>query len=533
MTPPAQPAAPRPSEPSRDPVAGPGDAGGTRWWSRPPVILSIAAGVYFFAVFHRTSLGVAGPQATERLSLSATQLSSFIVLQLAVYATMQIPTGLLVDRFGPRRMLLAATLVMGTAQVTFSLVDDYAPALLARGLLGVGDAMTYVSVLRLAAAWFSPRRYPIIASLAGVVGMAGNLMATVPLTALLADVGWTTTFAVAGGLSLVYALVLVRPAGRAPFAEPPAPPGPADPARPSVVRRVRQDVADAWRVPGDRLGFWVHLTCMTGPVTFSVLWGFPYLTQGLGLAATTASTLLLVFVVGGVVGGLVIAPVVARRPVIRAPLAMAVCIGGLLGWVVLLGWPGGTPPMAVLLPVIAIWSVGGPASSVAFLLARDYNPRRRISTATGMVNVGGFLGTVVSILLVGFLLDLVDPASATASGAAATHSLTAFRIAFLAPVLVTVFGLGRMTVWFRRTRATVLLADARGEQVPVHLVVHRWELVDTDDLRREASLRQTIPPPPGVRAARAWVPTARAAVALASVGSAAGPARSGAEGPGR
>jgi hypothetical protein len=217
-------------------------------------------------------------------------------------------------------------------------------------------------------------------------------------------------------------------------------------------------------------------------------------------------------VLGGVIGGLVIAPVVARRPVIRTPLAMAVCVAGLLGWVALLGWPGGVPPMAVLLPVIAVWSVGGPASSVAFLLARDYNPRRRISTATGMVNVGGFLGTVVSILLVGFVLDLVDPASATA-GAAAAHSLAAFRVAFLAPAVITVVGLIRMTVWFRRTRATVLLADARGERVPVHLVVHRWELVDTDDLRREASLRQTIPPPVGVRPAPAWVPTEALAAA--------------------
>ena len=77
------------------------------------VIWGIGVGVYLLAVFHRTSLGVAGPQAAERLDLSAGQLSTFVMLQLGVYAAMQVPTGILVDRFGPRRMLLVATIIMG------------------------------------------------------------------------------------------------------------------------------------------------------------------------------------------------------------------------------------------------------------------------------------------------------------------------------------------------------------------------------------------------------------------------------------
>ena len=113
------------------------------------LIWSVGVGVYLLAVFHRTSLGVAGPLAAERLDLSAGQLSTFVMLQLGVYAAMQVPTGILVDRFGPRRMLLVATVIMGSAQLLFSQVESYPLALLARGLLGCGDAMTYVSVLRL------------------------------------------------------------------------------------------------------------------------------------------------------------------------------------------------------------------------------------------------------------------------------------------------------------------------------------------------------------------------------------------------
>ena len=181
------------------------------------VIWGVGVGVYLLAVFHRTSLGVAGPQAAERLDLSAGQLSTFVMLQLGVYAAMQVPTGILVDRFGPRRMLLVATIIMGTAQLIFSQVESYPLALVARGLLGCGDAMTYVSVLRLVAGWFPGRRYPVMVTLTSVVGMAGNVVATVPLTIMLANLGWSPTFAIAGGLSLAYALLLLRPAGAAPY----------------------------------------------------------------------------------------------------------------------------------------------------------------------------------------------------------------------------------------------------------------------------------------------------------------------------
>ncbi len=193
---------------------------GWRWLAQRPLIIWFAAvGCYLLAVFHRTSLGVAGPLAAQRLDLSAGQLSSFVMLQLGVYAAMQVPAGILIDRFGPRRMLLTATLIMGSAQVLFSLVHSYPLALLARGLLGVGDAMTYISVLRLVAGWFPARRYPMMVGLTSLTGMLGNVVATVPLTLMLTDLGWGPTFAIAGGLSLGYALLLLRPAVAAPYRE--------------------------------------------------------------------------------------------------------------------------------------------------------------------------------------------------------------------------------------------------------------------------------------------------------------------------
>ena len=430
------------------------------WW-----VWAVGAGVYFLAVFHRSTLGVAGPQAVQRLDLSAAQLSSFVMLQLGVYAAMQVPTGILVDRFGPRRMLLAATITMGSAQLLFSQVHNYPLALLARGLLGCGDAMTYVSVLRLVAGWFPGRRYPVMVTMTGLAGMTGNVIATVPLTFMLAGLGWSTTFAIAGALSLSYALLLLRPGIAAPYRQG---------ARTDGVpggRRVLSDVKAAWRLPAGRLAFWVHLSTMAGPTAFAVLWGFPYLTQALHYPPATASSLLLVLVVGGLLANLVIGPLLGRRPVVRGPLAVAVALSCLAGWLTLILWPGGSPPFAVVFVVVAVFAVGGPASSVGFLLARDYNPLHRVSTATGMVNIGGFCGAVAMVFAVGQILDRVEPG-------VAAHSADAFRLAFVAIAAITAFGIFRMITWLLRTRAGVLEAAARGEDVPVDLIAHRWDLVD-------------------------------------------------------
>lgn len=107
-----------------------------------------------------------------------------------------------------------------------------------------------------------------------------------------------------------------------------------------------------------------------------------------------------------------------------------------------------------------------PPSSIGFALARDYNPLPRVGTATGVVNVGGFLATTVSALGVGLLLG----------AAGASDPTQAFRVALLSIVGVMGFGAWRTVLWWRRARAAVFAALARGEDVPVRIRPHRWDV---------------------------------------------------------
>jgi MFS family permease len=432
----------------------------TRQTRRALTIWAIAVLVYLAAVFHRTSLGVASIEASARFGLGPAALGTFTVLQVGVYALMQIPTGLLVDRYGARRVLTVAALLMGLGQVLFAVATSYPLGLLARAVLGVGDAMTFVSVLRLVAAHFPARRYAALAATTAALGALGNLVATLPLAVLLGSVGWTATFAVTGAATALYALVLVLrvrddPAGARETRRPP-----------ESLRVVLGQVRHAWRTPGTRLGFWAHFSTMFAPAMLGLLWGFPYLVQAQGLDRPAASMMLGVLVVGAIVGGPAIGAVISRRPECRTPLVVSYLLAALAVWAVLLGWPGGHVPAGVLVAGFAVLSIGGPASSIAFALARDYNPLRRVGTATGVVNVGGFVAITVSALAVGVLLSLFEPLGAA----------TAFRLALLAVVVVLLAGLWRTSVWWRRARAAVFDAAARGEEVPVRIRRRAWDL---------------------------------------------------------
>lgn len=430
-------------------------AGAIRGWA-------VAATVYVLAVFHRSSLGVAGLQAEHRFGISPGQLSTFVILQLGVYAAMQIPTGVLVDRFGPRRLLVTASGLMGLAQLLFAVAPSYPVALLARGMLGCGDALTFVSVLRFASARFPPRRFPVVVAVTGMLGVAGNIVATVPLTIALNHAGWTPSFGLAGAVSLGCGVLVwaALPGGDLPHR-----------GRPSVAQlrgqldRVGRRVGASWSHPGTRLGFWLHFACMSAPTAFGVLWGFPYLVDGLGFSKSGASATLLLGVLSALVTSLVVGWVTGRRPTVRVPLAVVVCAASIAGWTSVLAMAPGSVPHAYVATLVAVMAIGGPASAIAFALARDYNRAGVVGTASGVVNVGGFVAAIITALAIGLILD------------AAGTSPQGYRVAMVALVVVQAAGTVQMLRWSLRARAAALVALNQGEEIPVPVKRHRWDLV--------------------------------------------------------
>ena len=406
--------------------------------ARAYVVWAVALAAYAMAVFHRSSLGVAAVEAQERFSAGASAVSLFLVVQLAVYAGLQVPVGVALDRLGSRRMILAGALTMAAGQLVLALASDVPTAVVARVLVGAGDAMTFISVLRLVALWFPGRTVPLITQLTGLLGQVGSVAAAYPLVTLLHATSWRTTFlgaAATGALVGVLVLVALRDAPEGTVTAPAY-----------GLAELRRRLGDTWREPGTRIGLYTHLVTQFSGTVFALLWGYPFLVVGQGRSPGTAAGLLTLLVVVGMCVGPLLGRLCGRWPLRRSSLVFTILAATVAVWTVVLLWPG-PAPLPLLVVLVVVLGTNGPGSMIGFDYARTWNPVERQGSASGVVNVGGFLASLLTILAVGAVLDLLTPGTSTA------YSLDAFRVAFAVQYLFWAVGLVGVLIHRRELRA--------------------------------------------------------------------------------
>jgi MFS family permease len=421
---------------------------------RATAVWLTALAAYAVAVFHRSSLGVAGVEAQERFGAGASAISLFLVLQLAVYAGLQVPVGVALDRFGSRRLIVAGGLTMAAGQLVLALAGDVPTAVAARVLVGAGDAMTFISVLRVVGFWFPGPTVPLVTQLTGILGQVGQIVAAYPLVSLLHAAGWRSTFlgaAAVGVLVVVLVLASLRD----------APPGTAVPA-PAGMAEVRRGLTLTWREPGTRIGLYTHLVTQFSGTVFALLWGYPFLVVGQGLSPGTAAGLLSLLVVVGMGFGPLVGRLCGRWPLRRSVLVLSILGATAATWTVVLLWPG-RAPLWLLVVLVVVLGTNGPGSMIGFDFARTWNPAERQGSASGVVNVGGFVASLLTILAVGAVLDVLTPGASTAYGLDAFRAAFAVQYVFWAVGLVGVLR-HRRVLRARLARDGVVLA-------PLHVAV--------------------------------------------------------------
>ncbi|HEY3436503.1 MAG TPA: MFS transporter, partial [Actinotalea sp.] len=341
--------------------------------------------VYAVAVLHRSSLGVAGVAAVERFGIGGTVLSTFVVVQLAVYTWLQVPVGVLLDRFGSRILISCGAVVMASGQLLLGVAHTLPLAYAARVLIGAGDAATFISVIRLVPSWFPTHRVPLFTQLTGLVGQLGQVAAAIPLVAVLHLRGWTTAFvglAAVGALAALLGWTVVRdvPAG-------------------VVVARSRRGfvtpLREAAATPGTWLGFWTHAVTQFSMTVFVLLWGYPFLVSAQGLSPAQASGLLTMNVGAAITSGPLIGVLTGRHPLRRSWMVLTIACATAVMWAAVLLQPGRSP-LWLLVMLVLVLGVAGPGSAIGFDFARTSNPEGRLGTATGLVNMGGFSAAVLS-----------------------------------------------------------------------------------------------------------------------------------------
>ena len=407
----------------------------TREW-RPWIVWSAGLLAYTVAVMDRTTFGVAGLEAAQRFSASPTMLSTFVVLQLTVYATAQIPAGVLLDRFGSKAMIVTGGSLMFAGQLSLALTESLSVAIAARAVVGLGDAFTFISVLRLVPRWFPPRQVPMVSQLTGLSGQFGQVLTAVPFLGLLADSGWTRAFTAAAGLGAVSVMFTVLLVSN-------APPGLVSEDPVTDLRATLTSIKTVWMRPGTRLGFFSHMGTPFSITVFALMWGVPYLTVAQNVSRAGAGTLLTISVAATIVSGILIGIITGRHPHRRSWVVLVIIAGNALAWTAVLALS--TPaPYWLLVVLVTVISAGGPGSMVGFDIARTFNPGATLGTAQGAVNVGGFLAALVVMQTMGMIIQ--------ASGG---YSFDSFRLAWCVQYIVWAVAVVGILITRRKARRTI------------------------------------------------------------------------------
>jgi MFS family permease len=375
------------------------------------VLVSALAAIYVVSQFLRNSVGVIAPNLASELGLSASEVGLLSSLFFFSFAAAQIPLGVALDRYGPRRCMLvcAGIAILGT--VMFAAATSPFWLMTARVLMGLGSSCYLMAPLALYAKRFPPDRFATLVGLQIGLGTLGTLLATAPFALAVVLIGWRMSFVVIAVLVVAAAALVAvvvhedkdgEPRGR------------------ETLRESLRGTLEAVRVPSFWPVFALQLASYSSFVVVIGLWGGPYLTHIYGYSLTERGNMLFIAVLAQIIGSMMWGPtdrlfnsykipILTGHLLTAAALGLAAVIGvfsptGLLIWFIAIG----------LFPAVV---------SVLIAHGKSLFPPAIVGRGMTLINIGTMGGVFLCQTITGFIIDLFP----TASGG---YALDAYRSVF-------------------------------------------------------------------------------------------------------
>ncbi len=376
---------------------------------RRTLALAIVVATYALSFFQRFAPAGIAADLVAAFNSSASSLGALAATYFYVYTIMQIPTGILVDTLGPRRILLIGGVIGGAGSLMFALASGLELALVGRTLIGLGVSVTFIAMLKIIALSFDERRFATLVGLAMLIGNLGSVLAGAPLSWLAQLTNWRNIFVALAGVSLLLGIacwVLLR--------EQPAVAGQAD-TKPSFDRSlvVSGLVAvlknrDSWPTVCVNFGICGSFFAFAG------LWATPFLTQAHGLTRAAATNHVSLYFVGFALG-CVFMGALSDRLGKRKPVLIVTSHLYLLIWLVLL-WDLVLPLMAsyALFTLMGLVTAG---FTLTWACAKEVNAPQLSGISTSVTNMAGFLAGAILQPLVGWVMDQRWQGGLTSTGA--------------------------------------------------------------------------------------------------------------------
>jgi MFS family permease len=391
------------------------------------LIWGLGALFYLSGFYMRVAPAVMTSELMADFAVGAAGLGNLSAFYYYTYVGMQLPTGVLADLWGPRKLLAAGALAAGLGTLLFAWAPNLVWAILGRGLIGGSVAVAFVALLKVAAHWFPPRRFALVSGMALFSGILGAVSAGVPLRLLIDGFGWRPIMAASGVLMLAISVACLRfirddPSERGFRSYSPLlskDPGTKERFRPlSGLGRVFS-FRNSW------LLFWAP-GGMVGPMlSFAGLWGVPFLQARYGMgtksAAAVGSLMMICWAVGGPLMG-----ALSDRLGRRKPLYLAGALVSALGWAVMIFWPG--LPVEGFLVFAALTGLATGGMIIGFAFSKESVPSRYSGTVAGAVNMGVMIGPTFLQPAIGWVLDRMWKGQM--NGEIRLYDLEAFRVGF-------------------------------------------------------------------------------------------------------
>ncbi|MDZ4164409.1 MAG: MFS transporter [Smithellaceae bacterium] len=376
----------------------------------PPIYLAwlvwgLGAVLYFTGFYQRVAPAVMTDLLMLDFQIGAAALGNLSAFYFYSYVAMQVPTGIIADRWGPRKLLTTGSLIASLGIFLFALAPSIYLANLGRFLIGGSVAVAWVAMLKLASHWFPPSRFATVTGIALCCGVIGAVTAGVPLRFLIDAYGWRSVFFFSGLVTFILTLAIwlmvrddpTEKGFRSYFLTPNN--SEVEKERPRVLASLRQifSYRNAWLLV-------VAPSGIVGPLlAFSGLWGVPFLTTHYGLTPTEGaaitSSLLIAWAAGGPCMGALSDRIGKRRPVYLVGAGVAAA-----GWAVVLFTPG--LPLALLTVLVIMIGFGSGSMVLGFAFIKESVPPFLGGTASGVCNAGVMMGPMILQPAVGLILDL-------------------------------------------------------------------------------------------------------------------------------
>lgn len=388
-------------------------------------VWGLGALLYFVAFYQRVAPAVLTDRLMADFALGGAALGNLSAFYFYTYVAMQVPTGILADRWGPRRLLTLGAGVATVGTALFAWAPTLAWAGAGRLLIGASVAVAFVCMMKLATHWFTPRQFTLATGMALFVGVVGGVTAGVPLRALVEVFSWRTVMAASAIATAILTFAIwktVRDDPKELGYTSHFPEGHAHEAGASIWAGIREVLSylNVWLLMLTPIGV------AGGILTFAGLWGVPYLTQVYGLdpksAAAVTSTMLVAWALSGPIMG-----AWSERQGLRKPLYVVSTAIAMAGWSVLAFMP--TLPIAGLVVLLVCIGLASGNLIIGFAYAKESVPARLMGTASGICNMGPLMGGMFLQPAVGWALDK-NWSGALVNGAR-LYDLAAYQAGFL------------------------------------------------------------------------------------------------------